>query len=115
MDPMDLKSLGELGPAISKLIDTIRRGAGVIFRPQVIRRNARAEAEAMLLKAKTISEITQLLPGSEISYEGEGLTIATVGDQLTRDISEMNLLQRAQMRRLYEDIIEEANVQQITA
>lgn len=55
-----LVSLGELSKPINTFIEKASEGVGGLFRPRQIKRIARAEAEAALLKAQTDLQISEL-------------------------------------------------------
>jgi Protein of unknown function (DUF2806) len=53
-------NIGDLAQPVTTLIEKIADATGVIFEPWKIKRNAKAEAEANLIKAKSNLEISDL-------------------------------------------------------
>ena len=56
-----LVDLGKLSKPISKLIDAVSQGIGTIYEPTKIRRKAKAQADAALIKAETDIKKKELL------------------------------------------------------
>lgn len=106
---MDIKNLTGLERPLTKLIEVISKGTGILYDPVGIKRKAIAEAESLKIKSDAISEVLDK-HGSAVG----ALALVCENEKLDfKNISELG--DRALASRNYQNIIEQKNVENIIA
>ncbi|WP_419168785.1 DUF2806 domain-containing protein [Halobacteriovorax sp.] len=105
---MDIKNLSGLEKPLTKLIEVVSKGTGILYEPTRIKRKALAEAESLKIKSSAISEVLR-------NYEGEG-AIALVCENNELEFKEVtDFSKRLVASRDYQESLEQRNVESIVA
>lgn len=70
---VEVTDLTGMGGVVTALTDKLERAVGVVYEPTKIRRKAKAEAEAALIKAKSDIDIAELGKRSELRAHYQGM------------------------------------------
>lgn len=91
-----------LSQPLTKLIDVVAKGTGLLYQPIHKKRMAKASAEEI----KTITEACQNNITAPITYQKDGVSITT-------DKSLLELLQRTACRSLFQEVTKQQNIEDI--
>ena len=101
----EIKDLTGLGAPITKLIEVVSNGIGVVYKPRSIRKDAEAQAYAV-----------KLLGNAEASAEAEKLQaigLAKAANKIALAEADSDILDRAKVRIVYRELQRQLNIESI--
>lgn len=103
---MEIKDLVGLKEPLTKLVELVAKGIGVIYEPTKLRRKALAEADALKIKSAAIEEVIQNNPTSAaiaLVCENDKLELKALSD----------FSERASASKAFREAVEQRNIENV--